>query len=233
MDAYGSPWPIDRSRRLEGNGTSAAIPLGRPENHFACDPDHQTRKQSPVSLVHQLRQIGLDFDEIDAIPFWNLLSAIYALTEEEHVKLRATDAYAFAGGSATTGKRKLVALIRAKMVLTARNPAKRNEKFVSIADDARGAVFEPWIAGPISARRTPWRTANTNRQACMSGGTGSRLRHPRAIHFESAKKGLRPVGGARALRVTRLSRPQSRRAFGALRHWGNRVWSMITGRTRA
>jgi hypothetical protein len=100
------------------------------------------RASDPLSAWStELRRIGLDFDETDATPFWNLLSAIYALTEEEHVKLRATDAYAFAGGSATTGKRKLVALIRAKLVLTARNPAKRNEKFVSIAEDARGAVL--------------------------------------------------------------------------------------------
>jgi hypothetical protein len=36
-----------------------------------------------------------------AIPFrnWNLLSAIYSLTEEEGQALRATEAYAFAGGS--------------------------------------------------------------------------------------------------------------------------------------
>ena len=84
----------------------------------------------PFSLWSaELKKTGLAFDESDAVAFWNVLSAIYALTEEEHVKLRATDAYAFAGGSATTGKRKLAALIQAKLVLTTRNTAKRNEKF--------------------------------------------------------------------------------------------------------
>jgi hypothetical protein len=100
------------------------------------------RASDPLSAWStQLRQIGLDFDETDAIPFWNLLSAIYTLTEEEHVKLRATDAYAFAGGSSTTGKRKLVALIRAGLVLTAKNPSRRNEKFVSVSKDVKDAVL--------------------------------------------------------------------------------------------
>lgn len=100
------------------------------------------RASDPLSAWSaQLRQIGLDFDETDAIPFWNLLSAIYALTEEEHVKLRATDAYAFAGGSSTTGKRKLVALVRAGLVLTAKNPSRRNEKFVSVSKDVKDAVL--------------------------------------------------------------------------------------------
>lgn len=89
----------------------------------------------------ELSRIGASVDETDAIHFWNLLSAIYALTEEEHVPLRATDAYAFAGGSATTGKRKLIALMKAKLVVTAKNPGRRNEKFVSISDEARGAVL--------------------------------------------------------------------------------------------
>ena len=97
----------------------------------------------PFSLWSaELKKTGLAFEESDAVAFWNVLSAIYALTEEEHVKLRATDAYAFAGGSATTGKRKLVALIQAKLVLTTRNTAKRNEKFVSVSDEARRAVLQ-------------------------------------------------------------------------------------------
>jgi len=100
------------------------------------------RASDPLAFwAAELQNAGLTFEEADVIPFWNLLSAIYALTEEEHAPLRATDAYAFSGGSATTGKRKLVALIRAKLVLTARNPARRNEKFVSVSKEARCAVL--------------------------------------------------------------------------------------------
>ncbi|WP_298426023.1 hypothetical protein [Rhodoblastus sp.] len=91
--------------------------------------------------LNQLKRVWPSADEDDASSFWNLLSAIYALTEEEKVKLRATDAYAFAGGSTTTGKRKLVALINAGLVLTAKNPSRRNEKFVVISEEARGAVL--------------------------------------------------------------------------------------------
>lgn len=94
-----------------------------------------------VFWLNELREIGPTLDAADAVHYWNLLSAIYALTEEEKVKLRATDAYAFAGGSATTGKRKLVALIKADLVLTAKNPGRRNEKFVSISAAARRAVL--------------------------------------------------------------------------------------------
>lgn len=89
----------------------------------------------------ELRELGVICDEADAVSYWSLLSSIYALTEEEHLKLRATDAYRFSGGSAVKGKRKLVALIRARLVLTAINPAKRNEKFVSISQDAKNAVL--------------------------------------------------------------------------------------------
>jgi hypothetical protein len=92
--------------------------------------------------LSELRRMGLEFEEGDAVTFWNLLSAIYALTEEEQVKLRATDAYTFSGGSATTGKRKLAALIRAKLVLTTENPAKRTEKFVTVSKDVKAAVIK-------------------------------------------------------------------------------------------
>jgi hypothetical protein len=91
--------------------------------------------------LEQLKKIAPSLDPTDAAHYWNLLSAIYALTEEEKVKLRATDAYVFVGGSATTGKRKLLALVKAQLVLTAKNPARRNEKFVSISDAARDAVL--------------------------------------------------------------------------------------------
>jgi hypothetical protein len=89
----------------------------------------------------ELKAVWPEFDPADANTFWKLLSAIYALTEEEHLKLRATDAYAFTGGSPTTGKRKLHALIDAGLVLAARNPGRRNEKLVSISDEARTAVL--------------------------------------------------------------------------------------------
>jgi hypothetical protein len=94
-----------------------------------------------VFWSNQLREIGPGLDAADAVQHWSLLSAIYALTEEENVKLRATDAYAFAGGSATTGKRKFVALVKAGLVLTAKNPGRRNEKYVSISESARRAVL--------------------------------------------------------------------------------------------
>lgn len=89
----------------------------------------------------ELKAIWPEVDGSDASAFWNLLSAIYALTEEEHVNLRATDAYAFTGGSQTTGKRKLLALIDAGLVVAVRNPSRRNEKFVTISDGARTAVL--------------------------------------------------------------------------------------------
>jgi len=89
----------------------------------------------------QLRELGVTFDEGDAIPYWNLLSAIYALAEEESYPLRATDAYAFAGGSLSTGKRKLAELIRFGLVLTRENPARRTERFVTISGEARQAVI--------------------------------------------------------------------------------------------
>lgn len=88
----------------------------------------------------ELHAMGMSFDEGDAIPYWNLLSAIYVLTEEEGVSLRATDAYGFCGGSATTGKRKLAALIRQGLVETRENPARRTEKFVRVSPRARQAV---------------------------------------------------------------------------------------------
>ena len=90
----------------------------------------------------KLHGLGLSFDEGDAIPYWNLLSAIFVLTEEEGVALRATDAYAFCGGSPTTGKRKLAALIREGLVLTQENPARRTEKFVRVSGDAKQAVVD-------------------------------------------------------------------------------------------
>ncbi len=98
-----------------------------------CDPH--------VFWLNELREIGPTLDTADAVQHWNPLSGIYALTEEEKVKLRATDAYAFAGGSATTGKRKFVALVKAGLVLTAKNPGRRNEKFVTISEAARRAVL--------------------------------------------------------------------------------------------
>jgi DNA-binding MarR family transcriptional regulator len=88
----------------------------------------------------QLQRLGMKFDEGDSIPYWNLLSAIYSLTEEEGQPLRATDAYAFAGGSPTTGKRKLGALIKQGLVVTKENPAKRTEKFVTVSDEAKRAI---------------------------------------------------------------------------------------------
>ena len=88
----------------------------------------------------QLQRLGMEFDEGDSIPYWNLLSAIYSLTEEEGQSLRATDAYAFAGGSPTTGKRKLGALIKQGLVVTKENPAKRTEKFMAVSDDVKRAV---------------------------------------------------------------------------------------------
>lgn len=90
----------------------------------------------------KLRDLGLSFEEGDAIPYWNLLSAIFVLTEEEGVALRATDAYAFCGGSPTTGKRKLAALIRHGLIATRENPARRTEKFVRVSEGARRAVIE-------------------------------------------------------------------------------------------
>ncbi|WP_374547735.1 hypothetical protein [Rhodoblastus sp.] len=94
-----------------------------------------------VFWIEELRNLGLVFDETDGLAYWNLLSAIYALTEEERVKLRATDAYPFAGCSPTTGKRKLIALIRANLILTTRNPARRNEKFVVVSGEAKTAIL--------------------------------------------------------------------------------------------
>lgn len=90
----------------------------------------------------KLADLGLSFDEGDAIPYWNLLSAIFVLTEEEGVSLRATDAYGFSGGSATTGKRKLAALIRTGLVETRENPARRTEKFVRVSAAARRAIVD-------------------------------------------------------------------------------------------
>ncbi|MCL2713792.1 MAG: hypothetical protein FWD68_04145 [Alphaproteobacteria bacterium] len=89
----------------------------------------------------QLHELGATFDEGDAIPYWNLLSAIHALTDEEGHPLRATDAYAFAGGSLSTGKRKLAELIRLGLVVTRENPTKRTERFVTISPAARRAVI--------------------------------------------------------------------------------------------
>lgn len=91
--------------------------------------------------LNELRKIGPSLDEADAIHYWNLLSAIYALTEEEKLNLRATDAYSFSGGSATTGKRKLMALIGARLVLTAKNPGRRNEKLLFVSEEAGSAVL--------------------------------------------------------------------------------------------
>ena len=88
----------------------------------------------------ELEKMGLKFEEGDAIPYWNLLTAIYALTEEENVRLRATEAYAF-GSSNTTAKRKLAALIKAKLVLTAENPDRRTEKFVTVSKEVKAAVL--------------------------------------------------------------------------------------------
>ena len=108
---------------------------------------------------------GRLLDAADAVHHWNLLSAIYALTEEEKVKLRATEAYAFAGGSATTGKRKLVALIKADLVLTAKTQARRNEKFVSFPKRRGGPCCGRWTNGPIIAKPTRPPIANIGRRA--------------------------------------------------------------------
>lgn len=88
----------------------------------------------------QLTMIWPACDAESAPSFWSLISAIYALTEEENTPLRATDAYGFAGGSMTTGKRKLLALIEAGLVRTAKNPKRRNEKFIRLAEPTRDAV---------------------------------------------------------------------------------------------
>lgn len=88
----------------------------------------------------ELKQLGLEFEEGDAIPYWNLLTAIYTLTEEEGVRVRATDAYAF-GSSNTTAKRKLAALIKAKLVITTENPDRRTEKFVTVSKEVQEAVL--------------------------------------------------------------------------------------------
>ncbi len=90
----------------------------------------------------KLRGLGIAFDDGDAMPFWNLLSAIDVLTEEERVPLRAADASTFCGGSATTGKRKLAMLIRHGIVVTRKNPARRAETFVTVSPAAREAVID-------------------------------------------------------------------------------------------
>ncbi|MCI4678031.1 hypothetical protein K9U39_17305 [Rhodoblastus acidophilus] len=117
-----------------------------------------------------MRKIGPSLDAADAVHYWNLLAAIYALTEEEKVKLRATDAYGFSGSSATTGKRKLLALIKADLVLTAKNPGRRNEKFVFISEAAKDAVLrtlDEWAHyfEAYSAAYRKYRSSNCRRRA--------------------------------------------------------------------
>lgn len=119
----------------------------------------------------QLQRLGMKFDEGDSIPYWNLLSAIYSLTEEEGQPLRATDAYAFAGGSPTTGKRKLGALIRQGLVVTKENPAKRTEKFVAVSEEAKRAVvatLDSWAdnyeVDTAAYKKHRYGSADTNRR---------------------------------------------------------------------
>jgi len=126
----------------------------------------------------QLRDLGLTFEEGDAIPYWNLLSAIYSLTEEEGHTLRATDAYAFAGGSLTTGKRKLADLIRHGLVVTRENPDRRTEKFVTVSDAARRAIIvtlDSWAdnyAADTAAYEKHRSQAGTSKSLSMSKRNG-------------------------------------------------------------
>lgn len=90
----------------------------------------------------ELTAIWPDCAAENAASFWSLISAIYALTDEEKTPLRATEAYGFAGGSATTGKRKLLALIEAGLVRAVKNSKRRNEKFIHLSAPARDAVLK-------------------------------------------------------------------------------------------